>query len=123
MGVGVIELACSLLSFIFPQVCATVGRVRRARQNLGSWIEVSVGLTPTDKAFHMMLESLIRTFGLKGAGAVLGVPLAVLRGWRNGGRVPGYSARRLVWLVWVSFLHPGRVQNALDLVTWGKLGE
>lgn len=82
---------------------------------------MSVGLSPTDRAFRMQLASLIRTFGREGCAAVLGVPIDNVQAWYDKRKPASFAARRLVWLVWVSFLHPGRVQNALDLVTWGKL--
>jgi hypothetical protein len=52
--------------------------------------------------------------------AFLGVSRDALRRWETGERNPNGAARRLIWLVGLLVTDRAKLQNAMDLVFWGK---
>ena len=77
-------------------------------------------LRPSDAEFDTMLAQLGQVFPGRDLASVLGISILTLDGWRKRKNGPCAASRKLVWLLWALFLHPGRVQTVFDLVTWGR---
>ena len=76
---------------------------------------------PTVEQCLGMLAELEREIGgERRAAAVIGPSLVTLRSWKRRKRM-SIPSRRLVWLVWALLLHPDRIENVDDLITWGRL--
>lgn len=52
--------------------------------------------------------------------AFLGVSRDVVRRWETGERSPSGAARRLIWLLGVLATDRNKLQDAMDLVVWGR---
>ena len=52
--------------------------------------------------------------------AFLGVSRDVVRRWETGQRNPNGAARRLIWLLTMLVCDRAKLQDAMDLLVWGK---
>ena len=52
--------------------------------------------------------------------AFLGVSRDVVRRWETGQRNPNGAARRLIWLMKMLVCDRSKLQDAVDLLVWGK---
>jgi DNA-binding transcriptional regulator YiaG len=55
--------------------------------------------------------------------AFFGISVGVLRRWENGERRPSSAARRLIWLLDILAREPDKLKSAVDLITWGRIGD
>jgi hypothetical protein len=75
---------------------------------------------PTMDECLAMLRDLEAAYGgQRRAAEIVGVSVITLQSWKRR-KTMSIPSRRLVWFIWAFLLHPERVQDEFDLVTWGR---
>lgn len=80
------------------------------------WLRFAVSDTEFRRMLHKLEGALPEPYTIC---AALGVTLQSVRNWAEGRRKPSDAARKLVWLVYQSYFHPGRISDLQALCLWG----
>ena len=82
---------------------------------------VDIEHAPDTPEVMRMLADLRRVYSSHRAlAAVLGVPVATMRGWQDGRNLPKRCTVRAIWLTWALHFAPWKLRTSFDLITWGR---
>jgi DNA-binding transcriptional regulator YiaG len=84
-----------------------------------------VAFQPSAAETHEMLRRLRVATGLPVAtlAALLGVPKVTVRSWLDGKRAPSGAAKRLIWLLTVEAIDPGKLVEDGSWLEWTRPGQ